>query len=33
MDKSELQKLTPDELVSLSEENISDFRWDRCGYL
>ena len=29
MDKSELQTLTPDELVSLSEENTSDFRWNR----
>jgi hypothetical protein len=29
MDKSELQKLTPDELLSLSEKNTSDFRWDR----
>lgn len=29
MEKSELQKLSPEELINLSEQNISDFRWNR----
>jgi len=29
MEKSELQKLSPEELINLSETNTSDFRWNR----
>lgn len=29
MGKLELQKLSPEELINLSETNTSDFRWDR----
>lgn len=29
MEKSELQKLSPGELINLSETNTSDFRWNR----
>lgn len=29
MEKSELEKLNPAELISLSETNTSDFRWNR----
>jgi len=29
MEKSELQKLSPEELINLSESNTSDFRWNR----
>jgi len=29
MEKSELQKLNPEELIKLSETNTSDFRWNR----
>ena len=29
MERSELQKLSPEELINLSETNTSDFRWNR----
>jgi len=29
MEKSELKKLNPEELINLSEMNTSDFRWHR----
>ncbi|MFQ3675692.1 MAG: hypothetical protein SNJ64_04035, partial [Endomicrobiia bacterium] len=29
MEKTELEKLTPEELINLSENNTSDFRWNR----
>lgn len=29
MERSELEKLKPEELINLSETNTSDFRWDR----
>jgi len=31
MEKSELEKLNPEELVNLSETNTSDFRWNRSA--